>query len=64
MRMSQAFAAISGREYVTPDDVRFLAPYVYSHRVITGAGVSGLKDVRDIIKGIVSGVEVPVEKWD
>ena len=64
MRMSQAFAAISGREYVTPDDVRFLAPYVYSHRVITGAGVSGLKDVRDIIKGIISGVEVPVEKWD
>ncbi len=63
MRMSQAFAAISGREYVTPDDVRFLAPYVYSHRVITSAGVSGLKDVRDIISDAVAGVTVPVEEW-
>lgn len=63
MRMSQAFAAISGREYVTPDDVRFLAPYVYSHRVITSAGVSGLKDVRDIISDAVAGVPVPVEEW-
>jgi MoxR-like ATPase len=63
MRMSQAFAAISGREYVTPDDVRFLAPYVYSHRVITSAGVSGLKDVRDIISDAVAGVTVTVEEW-
>lgn len=63
MRMSQAFAAISGRKYVTPDDVRFLAPYVYSHRVITSAGVSGLKDVRDIISDAVAGVPVPVEEW-
>ncbi len=63
MRVSQAFAAISGREYVTPDDVRFLAPYVFAHRVIAGSGVSGLKDVRDIIKEIVSNVAVPVENW-
>ena len=64
MRMSQAFAAISGRDYVTPDDVRFLAPYVYAHRVVTGAGVSRLKDIRDIIKEEVSKVSVPVEEWN
>ena len=63
MRMSQAFAAISGREYVTPDDVRFLAPYVYAHRVITGAGVSSLRDIRDIIKEVAGTVAVPVENW-
>ena len=63
MRMSQAFAAISGRDYVMPDDVRYLAPYIYAHRVITGAGVSGLKDTRDIISEIVAGVSVPVEDW-
>ena len=64
MRMSQAFAAISGRDYVTPDDVRFLAPYVYAHRVITGTGITSLKDIRDIINEIVSGITVPVEDWD
>ena len=64
MRMSQAFAAISGHDYVTPDNVRFLAPYVYSHRVITGAGITGLFATRDAIKEIVSGVEVPVENWN
>lgn len=64
MRMSQAFAAISGRDYVTPDDVRFLAPYVYAHRVVTGAGVSRLKDIRDIITEVVSKVTVPVEDWN
>ena len=63
MRMSQAFAAISGRDYVTPDDVRFLAPYVFAHRVITGAGISGLSSVREIIEECVSGVSVPVENW-
>ncbi|MBO4864454.1 MAG: MoxR family ATPase [Eubacterium sp.] len=63
MRMSQAFAAISGRDYVTPDDVRFLAPYVFAHRVVTGAGASTLKDVRDVIKDCISTVEVPVEDW-
>ena len=63
MRMSQAFAAISGRDYVTPDDVRFLVPYVYAHRVITGAGVSSLRDIRDIIKNTAGNVPVPVEDW-
>ena len=61
MRMSQAFAAISGRDYVTPDDVRFLAPYVYSHRVMSGA--VHLQDVRDIITEVAAGVAVPTEDW-
>ncbi len=63
MRMSQAFAAISGREYVTPDDVRYLAPFVFAHRVITGAGISGLSSVRDIINECIAGVAVPTEDW-
>ena len=63
MRMSQAFAAISDRDYVTPDDVRFLAPYVYAHRVIMGAKDNSLRDARKIITEIISHVEVPVEDW-
>ena len=63
LRISQAFAAISGRDFVTPDDVRFLAPYVFSHRVIAGVGVDGLVGVRDVIKECISEVDVPVEDW-
>ena len=64
MRLAQSFAAISGRDYVTPDDVRFLTPYVFSHRVITASGVSSLSDIRDIITEVVSVVDVPVENWN
>ena len=63
MRLSQSFAAISGRDYVTPDDVRFLAPYVFAHRVVTGSGISSLQETRTIIKEIVSTISVPVEEW-
>ena len=33
-RCSQALAAIRGRDYVSPDDLKALAPYVLSHRMI------------------------------
>lgn len=33
-RASQAYAAITGRDYVLPDDVKYLAPYILSHRCI------------------------------
>ncbi|HQL39529.1 MAG TPA: MoxR family ATPase, partial [Anaerolineaceae bacterium] len=31
---SQAWAAIQGRDYVLPDDVKSMAPHVFSHRLI------------------------------
>jgi len=33
-RAAQAYAAVNGREYVLPDDVKLLAPVVLSHRCI------------------------------
>lgn len=33
-RASQALAAVRGRDYVLPDDVKFLAPYALAHRLI------------------------------
>lgn len=33
VKASRAYAAFSGRTYVTPDDVKFLAPYVLAHRL-------------------------------
>lgn len=37
-RATQALAFLEGRDYAIPDDVKFLAPYVLSHRLITTGG--------------------------
>ena len=61
MRAAMSFAAISGRDYVTPDDVRYLAPFVFGHRVMAAAGVA---DTTQLIRDLVRGVAVPTEKWN
>jgi len=37
-RTTQALAFLEGRDYAIPDDVKFLAPYVLSHRLIASGG--------------------------
>ncbi len=34
MRMAKSIAAIRGRTYVIPDDVKYVAPYVLRHRIV------------------------------
>ena len=60
-RCSQALAAIRGRDYVTPDDVKALAPYALCHRVILKSQAR-LRDLTAdrIIDEILAQVEVPV----
>jgi MoxR-like ATPase len=62
-RTCQALAAIRGREYVLPDDVKFLAPYVLTHRLIIApqTRLRGRKP-EDIIRDVVNTVTVPVEE--
>jgi MoxR-like ATPase len=59
---SQAFAAMQGRGYVLPDDVKGLAAPVLSHRTIvrTEAVLKG-RSVEQIIEEMLSSVPVPVE---
>jgi len=61
-RTCQALAAIRGREFVIPDDVKKLAPYVLTHRLIINAQthLRGRKP-EDIIRDIVNTVSAPVE---
>ncbi len=58
---SQALAAINGRDFVLPDDVKRLAIPVLAHRVImeTSASVHGLT-ANTVIERILSVVPVPV----
>lgn len=36
-RAGQAFAATHGRDYVLPDDIKYLAPFILSHRMVIQA---------------------------
>ena len=60
-RLSRAYALSKGRNYVIPDDVKYLAPYVLGHRIIlTHSAAVGKKIPSDIIKSIVKDIAVPV----
>ncbi len=60
---SQALAAVRGRNYVIPDDIKSLAVSVLSHRLIAKmkAQLQG-HDTEDIIREVISNVAVPVEE--
>jgi MoxR-like ATPase len=64
-RTAQALAAIRGRSFVIPDDVKYLAPFVLAHRIIPEAstalkGRSGEDIVRQVLEAIAAPVEAEV----
>lgn len=61
MKAAQAYAFINGRDYVIPDDIQFLAPYVFSHRLIllSEARYDGVTP-QDVIYSIMSTTRVPI----
>lgn len=60
-KMAKALAYVRGRDYVVPDDVKELAPYVFSHRImLSPKGKSVVSNNEEAIKNVVMNVEVPV----
>ena len=61
MKCGKARAAILGRTYVTPDDVRALTVPALNHRILLKpeAELEGL-DVNAVIKGIIEDIPVPI----
>ncbi|NGP45764.1 MoxR family ATPase [Bacillaceae bacterium SIJ1] len=61
MKAAQALAFIFGREYVIPDDVQYLAPYILGHRIVLTAEARFAGANAELVIGdILSKVEVPV----
>ncbi len=61
-RAAQAYAALRGRAYVKPDDVKALAEPVLAHRLIVAAqGRLRGHDAAAVIADVVARVPVPVE---
>ena len=59
-KSSQAYAAINGRDYIIPEDIKTMAPHVLNHRIIA-RGINKIEDAIDLIKGIIDEVKVPLE---
>ncbi|WP_430788482.1 AAA family ATPase [Virgibacillus flavescens] len=63
MRAAKALAYIYGRDYVLPDDVKYLAPFVLSHRVIlTSEGKYEGMTSEEVIAAIVENTYIPIRK--
>ena len=61
LRISQALAAIRGRDYVIPDDVKELAVPVLAHRVLL-RGLNYQQTSGDFIRELLGRVSVPTEE--
>jgi MoxR-like ATPase len=64
VRAARASAALEGRDYVTPDDVRGLAPYVLTHRLLptVEATMSG-RDAGHVLDQVLAAVPAPGGSW-
>lgn len=58
--VARTWAALSGREYVTPDDIKAVAEPVLAHRLVltADATVDGIEG-RDVVRDILDEVPVP-----
>ena len=57
---SQALAAIRHRDYIIPDDVKYLAEATLAHRlIISPAARIKNVDPREVVQDILSSVPVP-----
>jgi MoxR-like ATPase len=60
LRSSKAMAAIRGRDFVTPDDIQFVAPQVLNHRLIlTPEADMEAVTTRQVVDEILQTIEVP-----
>lgn len=61
-RCAQALAAVRGREFVLPDDVKLLVPYVLTHRIMISptTRLRG-RSLTEVLMDVIEKVPVPVE---
>ena len=61
MRCCQALAAIRGRDFVIPDDVKELAEPVLAHRILL-RGIGSQSDGGFVVRAVLDSVRVPTEE--
>lgn len=63
IKAARAYAFVEGRGYVTPDDLKYLAPFVLAHRLIPVQNSSKEKTGEgELVNDIIRKVRVPIGK--
>ncbi len=61
VKASQSKAFLEGRDYVKPDDVKAVAPYILEHRLtLTSEAKIAKEDKHDIIRRLISKTKIPL----
>jgi MoxR-like ATPase len=63
MKAAKAYAYMHGRDYVLPDDVKYLAKFVLSHRIIltSQANYENMKS-EEVIASILENINIPIHR--
>lgn len=60
LKLSRARAAMEGRDYVVPDDVKFLAREVFMHRILLKPDLWAIgSTLKEVVEAIIRSVPVP-----
>ena len=63
LRAAQSYAAIQGMSYVTPEIIKFLAPFVLAHRIILPNSYNHTQNSLSVIRNLLEKVPVPTEDF-
>lgn len=63
MQCAKAYAYVSGRDFVSPEDISALAPHVLAHRLVLRAQLNVQRAPEEMITDILRRVPVPTEDW-
>lgn len=63
VQAAKAYALLQGRDFVIPDDIKLLTPYVLGHRLILNqeARIEGMH-THEVLQAILSKVKVPIQR--
>lgn len=64
LKASKCYTALHGGDFVTPETVKYLAPYVLGHRLLLEDRYSSKKKAADYIQEITHFVSVPTEDFN
>ncbi len=59
-KASQAYAAMNARDYILPEDIKLIGPFVLNHRIISPSANS-IEDATSLIHELIASIEVPLE---
>jgi MoxR-like ATPase len=63
LRAVKTYSAIQGLDYVTPETIQYIVPFVLSHRLVLRTSFQKSESAIEIIRGILSDTPVPTEDF-